>query len=58
MERDIRFRKGLFKNEVQTLTVIVLTLKSLQKLVDIENFEGLSHSLRDELRDLPWVEAA
>src|SRR6187551_3866232 len=44
MERDVRFRKGLFKNEVQTLTVIVLTLKSLQRLVDIENFEGLSPS--------------
>lgn len=53
MERDSRLRQGLFKNEVQTLTVIVLTLKNLQKLVDVENFEGLSPSLRQELRELP-----
>jgi uncharacterized protein (DUF2267 family) len=58
MERDVRFGKGLFKNEVQTLTVIVLTLKNLQKLVDIENFDGLSPSLRHELRELPSFEAA
>lgn len=56
MDRDLKYKKGLFKNEVQTLTVIVLTLKNLQKLVDIENFEGLSLSFRQELKDLPSFE--
>jgi uncharacterized protein (DUF2267 family) len=58
MERDQKQRNGLFKNEVQTLTVIVLTLKKLQKLIDIENFEGLSHALRQELKGLPSSAAA
>jgi uncharacterized protein (DUF2267 family) len=52
MDRDERTRKGLFKNEVQTLTVIILTLKKLQKIVDIETFEGISPVLRQELRDV------
>lgn len=58
IERDERQKKGLFKNEVQTLTVIVLTLKKIQKLIDLENFEGLSPALRQELRDLPSSAAA
>jgi hypothetical protein len=37
---------------VQTLTVIILTLKKLQKIVDIETFEGISPVLRQELRDV------
>ena len=58
MERDQKQRNGLFRNEVQTLTVVVLTLKKLQKLIDIENFEGLSPALRQELKGLPSSAAA
>lgn len=50
MERDEQKGKGLFHDEVDALTVIVLTLKKLNKLVDLENFEGLNPILRQELR--------
>jgi len=58
MERDKRNRKFLFKSEVQTLSVIILTLKHLLKVVDLDNFNGLSHSLKQELRDVPVESAA
>jgi uncharacterized protein (DUF2267 family) len=58
MDRDQKSKRGLFKNEVQTLSVIILTLKKLHKLVDLENFEGLSNALRQELREVPSEAAA
>jgi uncharacterized protein (DUF2267 family) len=50
MDRDNQYRKNMFHDEVQTLSVIILTLKGLSRLVDLENFEGLSNALRQELR--------
>jgi uncharacterized protein (DUF2267 family) len=58
MERDKRSGKCLFKSEVQTLSVIILTLKHLYKVIDLDNFNGLSRSLRQELRDVPVESAA
>ena len=58
MDRDARHNRGLFRDEVQTLSVIILTLKKLQRLVDLENFDGLSPALRQELRGLPSEAAA
>jgi uncharacterized protein (DUF2267 family) len=58
MDRDEASKRGLFKNEVQTLAVIILTLKKLDKLVDLENFNGLNPSLRQELRDVSSEAAA
>lgn len=57
MEREQKNNKSIFKNEVQALWLVILTLKKLYKLIDLENFEGLSKSMRKELRDLP-AEAA
>lgn len=50
MDRDNLYQKNLFRSEVQTLAVIILTLKGLSKIIDLENFEGLSNALRHELR--------
>lgn len=58
MERDADQHKNLFKNEVHAITVIILTLKKLHKLIDVENFEGFSPQLRQELRELPSEAAA
>lgn len=58
MERDEKNQKGLFRNEVQTLTVIILTLKKLDKMIDLESFNGISPHLRQELRDVPSEAAA
>ena len=58
MERDEKSKKGLFRNEVQTLSVVILTLKKLQKIVDLENFEGLSPALKQELREVSPEAAA
>jgi len=58
MERDKRSGKFLFKSEVQTLSVIILTLKHIYKVIDLDNFNGLSWSLRQELRDVPVESAA
>ena len=58
MDRDEKSKKGLFKNEVQTLTVVVLTLKKLQKVVNLENFEGISPVFKQELRDVSSEAAA
>jgi uncharacterized protein (DUF2267 family) len=51
MERDSKEGKFLFKSELQTLTVIILTLEKLNKLMDLNNFEGLKHAFRHELRE-------
>jgi Uncharacterized conserved protein len=58
MDRDARSKRGLFRNEVQTLSVIILTLKKLQRMVDLENFDGLSPALRQELHGLSAEAAA
>jgi uncharacterized protein (DUF2267 family) len=58
MDRDARHKRGLFRDEVQTLSIIILTFKKLQRLVDLENFDGLSPALRQELRGLPSEAAA
>jgi uncharacterized protein (DUF2267 family) len=58
MDRDERSKKGLFRNEVQTLSVVILTLKKLHKVVDLENFEGLSTALKQELREVSPEAAA
>jgi uncharacterized protein (DUF2267 family) len=58
MERDERSGKGLFRNEVQTLLVAILTLKKLNKLVDLEGFEGISSALKQELREVSPEAAA
>jgi uncharacterized protein (DUF2267 family) len=58
MDRDEKSKKGLFRTEVQALTVVILTLKKLSKIIDLENFEGLSPSLKQELRDVPTEAAA
>jgi uncharacterized protein (DUF2267 family) len=58
MDRDEKAGRGLFRNEVQTLSVVILTLKKLGKIVDLENFEGLSPALKQELRDVSSEAAA
>lgn len=57
MERDQKNHKNLFKDEVQTLSIILLTLKGLYKFIDIENFEGISNNMRMQLSEVS-VEAA
>lgn len=51
MERDQKAGKFLFRGELQTLTVIILTLEKLNRLMDLKNFEGLKHAFRHELRE-------
>jgi uncharacterized protein (DUF2267 family) len=58
MARDRKNKKNLFRSEVHALSVIVLTLKKLYKLVDLDKFEGLSQALKQELRDIPAEAAA
>lgn len=58
MDRDARYKKGLFRNEVQTLSVIILTLKKLQRIPDLHSIDGLSPVLLQELRELPSEAAA
>jgi uncharacterized protein (DUF2267 family) len=57
MARDRKARKNIFRSEVHALSVIILTLKNLYKLIDLDKFEGLSQALKQELREVP-VEAA
>lgn len=57
MARDRKSKKNLFKSEVYALSVIILTLKNLYKLVNLDKFEGLSQALKQELREVP-VDAA
>jgi uncharacterized protein (DUF2267 family) len=58
MARDKREKKYLFRSEVYTLSVVILTLKKLYKLTDLDKFEGLSQAFRQELRDVPAEAAA
>ena len=58
MDRDEKTRKGLFRTEVQALSVVILTLKKLNKFVDLENFDGLSPLLKQELREVSSDAAA
>jgi uncharacterized protein (DUF2267 family) len=58
MDRDARYNKGLFRNEVHTLSVVILTLKNLQKLVDLDSLNGISAKLLHELKGLPSEAAA
>lgn len=58
MDRDEKARKGLFRTEVQALSVVILTLKKLNKIVDLENFDGLSPLLKQELREVSSDAAA
>ena len=58
MARDRKSKKNLFRSEVHALSVIVLTLKKLYKLVDLDKFEGLSQALKQELREIPAEAAA
>lgn len=51
MERDQKEKKHLFKSEVQALSIVILVLKKMYKLADIENFNGLSPMFRQELND-------
>jgi uncharacterized protein (DUF2267 family) len=58
MDRDEKSQRGLFRNEVQTLSVAILTLKNLNKIVDLENFSGISPALKQELREVSPEAAA
>lgn len=58
MDRDETSRRGLFRDEVQTLSVAILTLKGLHKMIDLESFEGLSPALKQELREVSREAAA
>jgi uncharacterized protein (DUF2267 family) len=51
MDRDRQTGKFLFKSEVQTLFIVILVLRMLYNLIDIKNFDGLSHMFRRELRE-------
>ena len=50
MERDKRCGKSIFKSELQTLSVVIITLKKLFRLLDLEKFEGLAPSFKLELQ--------
>ncbi|HYG17874.1 MAG TPA: DUF2267 domain-containing protein [Ohtaekwangia sp.] len=59
MERDRKSKKFLFKSDdVFVLSVIILTLKRLYKVVDLDTFEGVSPAFRQELREVPAEAAA
>jgi uncharacterized protein (DUF2267 family) len=58
MEREKKSHKSYFNNEVQALSISVLTLKLLNKLVILDTLEGISNNLLQELRDIPVEVAA
>jgi uncharacterized protein (DUF2267 family) len=58
MKREQKSHKSYFNNEVQALSITVLTLKLLNKLVNLDTLEGLSNNLLQELRDIPAEVAA
>lgn len=58
MSRDRKARRFLFKGEVFALSVVILTLKKLYKLIDLDKFDGLSQAFRQELREVPAEAAA
>jgi uncharacterized protein (DUF2267 family) len=51
MERDQRDGKFLFKSELQTLSIVIITLNRLFKLAELENFDGLTPAFKHELQD-------
>ena len=53
MERDKANKRPVCKNEIQTLSVIILTLKKLHKLIGLKHFEGLADTFWKELNDVP-----
>lgn len=53
MERCESTQNSLFKSEVQTLSVVILTLKKLHKITDIEKLDGLTDSFWRELNEVP-----
>jgi len=57
MARDRKSKRFLFKGEVFALSVVILTLKKLYNLIDLDKFEGLSQAFKQELREVP-VDAA
>lgn len=58
LEQDKASGKKLFKSELHALSIIVITLKKLDKLVDLQHFEGISQSFRRQLREIPVEVAA
>jgi uncharacterized protein (DUF2267 family) len=58
LEQDTASGKKLFKSEIHALSTVVLTLKKLDKLVDLQHFEGISQSFRRQLREIPVEVAA
>ena len=52
MVRDRRLKKYLFKNEVHTLSLIILTLKKLNDFVDLGTLDGISPALQHELNEV------
>jgi uncharacterized protein (DUF2267 family) len=57
-EQQKKNTSALFKNEVQTLSLIILTLKNLYRMVDLDQIEGFSSTLLQELRNVPSEAAA
>ncbi|NJM24342.1 MAG: hypothetical protein HC859_01245 [Bacteroidia bacterium] len=58
IERDQQERHRVLKRETQALSAVVITLKKLEKLVNLQQFDGLSHSIRKQLRDVHFGRAA
>jgi uncharacterized protein (DUF2267 family) len=51
MERDQRDGKFLFKSELQTLSIVIVTLNRVFKLAELEHFDGLTQAFRHELQE-------
>lgn len=58
MDREKNNSRSYFRNEVQALSIVILTLKQLDKLVDLHSIEGISSSLLHELKNVPAEAAA
>lgn len=58
IERDQQERHRVLKRETQALSAVVITLKKLEKLVNLQQFDGLSHSIRRQLSDVHVGRAA
>lgn len=52
MLRDQQTEKFLFKSEVHALSIVILTLKNLHNLVNLDKIEGISPSLLQELSEV------
>ena len=52
MIRDRRLKKFIFKSEVHTLSIIILTLKKLHNLIDLSHLDGISTCLQQELNEV------